>query len=165
MSASLHFSRICWQLPLLLVALSCGGCVQRIISIDSNPPGALVTLNDLEVGRTPMTKEFLWYGDYDVVLRLHGYETLKTHAPVPAPWWQFIPLDLFTEVLPVKDVHHFTFTLHPARPQPPQAVLIRGEQLAPQLQATRLPPEKRPPKPTPTTKPHKSTTTTTRYRI
>jgi hypothetical protein len=146
----------CRLAALALLALL-GGCMQRIIAIDSNPPGALVYLNDLEVGRTPMTKEFLWYGDYEVVLRLDGYQTLKTDAPVPAPWWQYIPLDLFTEALPVKDVHRFTFNLTPTRPEPPQGVLIRGEQLESMLQATRLPQTK--PKPTPRPPARRSPTT------
>jgi hypothetical protein len=133
-----------WQASLCLLALLSGGCVQRIIAINSTPPGALVYLNDLEVGRTPMTKEFLWYGDYDVTLRRDGYQTLKTHAAVPAPWWQFIPLDLFTEALPLTDVHTFSFAMEPSRAEPPQAVLGRGEQLAQLLQSSRLPPAKQP---------------------
>lgn len=130
------------QGPVCLLALLGAGCVQRIIAINSNPPGALVYLNDLEVGRTPMSKEFLWYGDYDVVLRRDGYETLKTHAPVPAPWWQWIPIDLLAEPLPLRDVHRFTFQLQPMRPAPPLAVLKRGEQLAGMLESSRLPPAK-----------------------
>src|SRR5688500_18580755 len=55
-----------------------GGCVVREMVIDSEPRGALVYLNDQEIGRTPLTKEFTWYGTYDAVVRLEGYETLKT---------------------------------------------------------------------------------------
>src|SRR6202000_2421377 len=56
----------------LLVASLClfSGCVERKITIGSAPAGAIVTLNDEEVGRTPVTVPFTWYGDYDIVLRL-----------------------------------------------------------------------------------------------
>ena len=122
--------------------LPSGGCVQRIISVQSNPTGAVVYLNDQEVGRTPVQREFTWYGDYDVVLRKEGYETLKTHAPVPAPWWQFIPLDLFTEALPLTDTHSFRFDMHLLQPEDPLHVLDRGEQLQAMLESS---PIKKPP--------------------
>ena len=63
------------------------GCVQREMNVQSNPPGAVVYLNDREMGRTPFTKQFLWYGNYDVVLRKEGYQTLKTNAEITAPFW------------------------------------------------------------------------------
>lgn len=49
-----------------LIALGTLGCVQRTITITSNPTGALVHLNDEEVGRTPLTVPFTFYGTYDV---------------------------------------------------------------------------------------------------
>jgi hypothetical protein len=44
------------------------GCVERTISITSEPRGALVYLNDEEVGRTPVSVPFTYYGVYDVRL-------------------------------------------------------------------------------------------------
>lgn len=49
--------------------ISLSGCVERKITVISNPEGALLTLNDVEVGRTPVTVPFTWYGDYDVQIR------------------------------------------------------------------------------------------------
>ncbi|MGZ3388170.1 MAG: PEGA domain-containing protein, partial [Isosphaeraceae bacterium] len=46
------------------------GCVEQTMTIQSDPPGALVYMNDQELGRTPLTKDFTWYGDYDVQVRL-----------------------------------------------------------------------------------------------
>ncbi len=45
-----------------------GGCVERTIHITSDPSGALVHLNDEEVGRTPVTVPFTFYGVYSVRL-------------------------------------------------------------------------------------------------
>lgn len=88
------------------------------MTIQSNPPGALVYLNNQELGRTPMTRDFKWYGDYDVQLRLEGYETLKTNQPVIAPAWNWVPFDLVAALLPFtfKDHREFAYTLKPLDP-------------------------------------------------
>jgi hypothetical protein len=121
-----------------LMALLAGGCVQQKLTVDSTPPGALVYLNGQEVGRTPMTRQFTWYGDYDVELRKEGYQTLKTHAPIIAPWWNWVPFDLFANLLPLTDHQHIAFTLHPASTQPanPAALIDRAKQLETELQAS-----------------------------
>ncbi len=119
------------------VCLLCGGCVQRYLTVRSDPPGALVTLNGLEVGRTPMTRSFTWYGNYDVELRKEGYQTLKTHADVKAPWWQWVPIDLLAEMMPFHptDRQSFSYELKPAATQPanPQVMLERADQLKSEL--------------------------------
>ena len=50
----------------LMAMVSLTGCIERTISITSEPSGALVHLNDDEVGRTPLTVPFTFYGVYDV---------------------------------------------------------------------------------------------------
>ena len=76
------------------------GCVRRTITITSEPPGALCWLNGREVGRTPVTVDFLFYGDYDVQLTHDGYEPLITDGKAEPPWWDIIPLDLASEAMP-----------------------------------------------------------------
>ncbi len=51
----------------LLLGVLCG-CVTRTISVTSQPVGALVYLNDEEVGRTPLTVTHRFHGVYDVRL-------------------------------------------------------------------------------------------------
>ena len=75
------------------------GCVRRTLSITTEPPQAVVYLNDQEIGRSEVTTDFLWYGDYEVIIRKEGYETLKTNWDIKAPWYQVIPIDFFAEVL------------------------------------------------------------------
>ncbi len=84
----------------VLAALLLGGCVERELKITSQPEGAVVILSDVEVGRTPVTVPFTWYGDYDVMLRREGYETIKTHANLTPPWYELPPLDLLSAVAP-----------------------------------------------------------------
>ena len=114
------------------VALLLAGCVRRELTIISDPPGALVFLNDQEVGRTPVTRQFVFYGTYDVVLRMEGYETLKTKKLVLAPWWQWVPIDLAAEALPLTDRQKMEFKMveSPA-PQPtdPAEMLRRAEEM------------------------------------
>lgn len=112
------------------------GCVERKITFGSAPAGAIVTLNDEEVGRTPCSVPFLWYGDYDVKLRLaknvgteespeikHYY--LHTHQRAHAPWFQWLGVDLVTELLPVKfkDEKYWAFTI-PEVKEPAEGDLI-----------------------------------------
>ncbi len=103
-------------LALFLMLLMLGGCVERRLQLESDPPGALVFLNGEEVGRTPMSVPFDWYGRYEVAVRKEGYETLKDRRWVAAPWWQWPPIDLAAELLPLRLVHRPTmrFDLEPA---------------------------------------------------
>lgn len=125
----------------LLIGLMCAGCsrVQRTLSVNSDPPGALLFMNDQELGRTPVTRDFIWYGWYDVTLRKEGFKTLKTRAKVIAPAWQFPPFDLLAEFSParLKDRHQLTFTLEP-EDEPPSSdeMLGRAEQLRLQLESS-----------------------------
>jgi len=118
-------------LVLGLLAMSLGGCVERKLTIESTPPGALVWLNDQEIGRTPLTRDFTWYGNYDVQLRKEGYETVKTNMMMKAPWWQWVPIDLVAELFPVTDRQHFTFSMLRATTQPvdPNAILQRASNM------------------------------------
>jgi len=132
----------------------CAGCeVQRSLTVQSNPPGALVFLNDQEIGRTPVTRNFKWYGTYDVEVRAEGYETLRTKAKVWAPWWQVPPIDLVAVFIPdLEDHHDLAFTLQQPSPRllDPNRMMLRGEQLKSQLESgdkTGMPTTKRARKP------------------
>ena len=136
------------------MALGCAlgaGCVERSIDVTSNPPGALVTANDQEVGRTPFSRQFTWYGTYEVQVRKEGYQTLKTETPVIAPWWQWIPFDLLAEILPVRleDHHEISYTLKPFTDEhsDPEALGRRAQALRERLEDV--------PAPAPTSQPVK----------
>ena len=101
---------------LILLVLCCGGCVERRIEITSEPPGALVWVNDQQVGRTPTQASFLYHGVYDVRLRLEGFEPLVTEAEASPPIYEHAPLDLFAEMLPmqIENVQRWHFVLEPS---------------------------------------------------
>src|SRR5688500_11766935 len=76
------------------------GCLERTISISSEPARALVWLNDVEVGRTPLEVDFTFYGTYDVRLDLDGYEPIVTSRTTKAPIYEYPGLDLLAEAVP-----------------------------------------------------------------
>ncbi len=102
------------------------GCVRRNLTIRTDPQEARVYLNDRMVGTSPVTVGFTWYGDYDVVLRKEGYETLKTNFRVQAPWYQLPPFDFVAETMvpgTIEDNHEASFTLTPAEPVDHEALV------------------------------------------
>lgn len=107
--------RILLAVLALLVCVSSIGCVQRTITITSQPSGALVHLNDVEVGRTPLTVPFKFYGTYDVRLERDGYEPLWTAQEADAPWWEAPGPDLIAEAIPdAESSLHWHYDLTPA---------------------------------------------------
>ena len=130
-----------WKTAAVVLALTpLGGCVERVMTVKSDPPGALVYLNDQEVGRTPMEKEFLWYGTYDLQLRKEGYQTLTARPRVWAPWWQVVPLDLLAELIPLplvdRPVLSYQMKPTPQEPQDPAALIERAVELRGKLESS-----------------------------
>ena len=50
--------------------------MQRRLTIRSNPPGALVYVDDYQIGTTPVSTDFVYYGTRKVRLVKSGHETL-----------------------------------------------------------------------------------------
>ena len=118
------------------LAVLCGvvtltaGCVERTISITSIPPGALVYLNDEEIGRTPLKVPFLFYGVYDVRLEREGYQPLLTQQEAKAPWWEAPGPDLIAEAIPnVKAEQHWHFILDVTPIPDEEALITRAKKL------------------------------------
>jgi hypothetical protein len=92
----------------------CTGCVERKITIITEPQGALVALNDEEIGVSPVTVGFEWYGDYSVRISKDGYQTLITHQNLKRPLKDRFPFDLFADMFTTKiDEYTWNFKLEP----------------------------------------------------
>lgn len=93
------------RMPAAILVLAspalCVGCVERRIWIDSDPPGALVWVNDAQLGRTPVDVGILHEGVYDVRIEKDGFEPIVTGATVDGPLWDQFPIDFVVEVLPI----------------------------------------------------------------
>ena len=99
-----------------IAAILLPGCVERRLSITSDPPGALVYFADDEIGRTPLTVPFEFYGDREVILRLTGYQTLETHAWLAPPIYDIPPWDLISQALVPWTFHHQVARHYTLRP-------------------------------------------------
>lgn len=106
------------------------GCVQRRMTIRSNPPGALVYVDDYQIGTTPVSTDFIYYGTRKIRLVKDGYETLTVRQPFPLPWYQVFPLDFVTENLwpaEIRDERVVDLSMMPAATTPPEEVVGRAE--------------------------------------
>ncbi|MEN0020385.1 MAG: PEGA domain-containing protein [Planctomycetota bacterium] len=91
------------------------GCIERRIDITTEPPGALVYINDRALGRSPVSTEFLFHGVYDVRVEKDGFEPLRTTANAKAPLYENPPFDLVATALPFtfENVQEWHFVLEP----------------------------------------------------
>ena len=117
----------------IILAGALAGCVQRTISLTSRPSGALVYLNDEEVGRTPVTVPHLFYGVYSVRLELDGHKPLWTKRETEAPWWEMPGPDLVAEMFDAKVEQKWHFDLEPVGEPDLDALGERAGQLRQQL--------------------------------
>ncbi len=86
----------------MATGLLLGGCVRRVVDVTSEPSGAIVWMNDREVGTTPCTVEILHYGTYDVRLEKPGYEPRTTGMKALPPVWDLPGPDLVAELIPTE---------------------------------------------------------------
>ncbi|MBI4586841.1 MAG: hypothetical protein HY717_22740 [Planctomycetes bacterium] len=121
-----------WRARLLAWSLAAGlllplaGCVERLLQIRSDPPGAEVALNGEPMvvvagGKrapavTPVDIPFDFYGTFEITLRRPGCRSESRLVPVYAPFYQYPPLDFLVEnCFPwrVTDARRVEFKLKP----------------------------------------------------
>jgi hypothetical protein len=106
------------MLMILIALATLAGCVERELTINTKPQGAVVALNDEEIGESPVSVNFNWYGDYCVRISKEGYETLNTHRDLKGPWYDRFPFDFFAQIVNpnrIVDSYEWTFELSPRR--------------------------------------------------
>ena len=107
-----------------------GGCVERKLTINTEPQGGRVVLNDEDIGISPVTVGFNWYGDYKVRISKDGCETLNTHRLLKPPLNDRFPFDFFFEVIwpdTIINEYDWTFKLEPYQ-SPQREELINAAQ-------------------------------------
>jgi hypothetical protein len=122
----------------------CSGCVTRRYTVRTDPPGALVIVNDEALGPAPASRSFVYYGNRKITLILDGYETKTLIQPINAPWWDNYLTEFFTEnIVPwvIDDEREFTYKLEPA--QTPTVESVRGRAESLRSEAQILPPPRR----------------------
>lgn len=119
---------------LLLAGFSQAGCVERLLAVHSDPPGASVYLDGEKVGTTPCEIPYLWYGTRDLILELRGFTLVRQQVTLNPPWWQITPLDFVTDVVVPITLHDrmsvsYTLDTAPVTRQEVDAVLERADEL------------------------------------
>ena len=81
---------------LVAVFSGCNG-VRRRLTITSEPSGAIVYLNNKEIGKTPISQNFLYSGTYNIKCCKEGYEMKETYYKAGCPWYLYPGIDFFSE--------------------------------------------------------------------
>jgi hypothetical protein len=123
-----------WCIVALVAAayVSSNGCVRRRMTINSNPPGAVVYVDDRDIGKTPVSTPFTYYGTREIQLVKDGYETLTVQQRFPPSWYQVPPLDFFSENLwpwELRDERIVNLEMAPQKNISTDEILRRGENL------------------------------------
>src|SRR6476620_5351559 len=114
------------------IALPAYATVRRRLNVNSNPQGALVYVDNQQVGVTPCSVDFTYYGTREIRLIKPGFETLTVNQPIPTPWYEYVGLDFISENLvttKIRDNRTVNYNLAPQLLVPTQELIDRGNQL------------------------------------
>jgi len=113
----------------LLLVVVLFGCAERKMTVTSDPPGALVFVDGVEKGITPVTFPFNFYGGRRFVLKRDGYQTLEEIRTIQPPLHMRFPLDTITDLTPIpgRDHKHLHFELKKLEDVDKEALLKRAE--------------------------------------
>jgi len=102
------------------------------MTVRTNVPGARVAVDNREIGVTPVSFPFTYYGGRDFVVSKSGYQTVRAQRNFRIPWYEFPGLDFIAEnVWPweIRDERVVDFELIPAPPTDARQLVDRGEDL------------------------------------
>ncbi|RME03509.1 MAG: PEGA domain-containing protein [Planctomycetota bacterium] len=127
-----------WKISLLLPPLLLG-CVERILILRSDPPGAEAYLDGKRIGKTPLFLEFTHYGGREIILKKNGYQLLVKNIQLQPPIYEIFPLDFVFEILlplSLQDIHTYHFKLEklpPVQEKKIEKLWQRASQFSPDL--------------------------------
>jgi PEGA domain len=113
-------------------ALLLAGCVEQRYVVTTDPPGAVVFRNGQPLGQSPVDDHFVYYGSYHFTIVQDGYETLQVDQDITTPWYEYFPLDFFSEnIIPwiIRDVRRFHYKLEPRRMVNTEELLKQADNL------------------------------------
>jgi hypothetical protein len=112
--------------------LAQAGCVRRRLTVRTNPPGAQVFVDDQEIGVTPCSASFIYYGTRKITVMKDGYKTETLFQRLNPPWYEIPPLDFLSENLvprELRDERIVDVQLAPEEIVPQQILLDRAQAL------------------------------------
>lgn len=134
-------SRAC-LLAALLLSCSASGCMHRRFTIRSEPPGAAVLVDGEEIGFTPVSMDYTYYGTREITLIKDGYRTVTVNQKLKTPWYQVFPLEFISDNFAfthVRDKRQMLYTLVPEQYVPTGEVLDRANSLRSNALQTEMP--------------------------
>ncbi|TVP99882.1 MAG: PEGA domain-containing protein [Planctomycetaceae bacterium] len=126
-----------WLLTLVVI-LTSGGCVRRRLTVRTNPPGAVVSVDNQLIGTSPAATSFTYYGTREIRVEKDGFRTEAVKNKIRMPWYQLPVLDFITETLwpwEIRDERIVDIELVPQTLEPSENVLQRADQLRNQSRA------------------------------
>lgn len=128
------------RLLLFIISLSffVYGCADRKITIRSEPEGAKVIIDSQEMGITPSTIPFTYYGTRQIILKKDGYQTYTVLAPIKPPLIHIFPFDILILFIPypMKDYRILSYKLLPYQKTDVKEILKKGNELKEHLNKT-----------------------------
>jgi hypothetical protein len=106
--------------------------VRRRITVRSNPEGALVYIDDQQIGATPVSVSFVYYGTRKIQLIKDGFKTITVKETFSPPWYEIPPLDFFSENVyggELRDERVLDFQMEPETIPPTNELWQRAEAL------------------------------------
>ena len=106
--------------------------MRRRLTIRSNPPGALVFVDDQAIGVTPVSTSYTHYGTRKIQIFKDGFDTVTAKQRFPKPWYQYPVIEFFAEnlwPLEIRDERYVDFEMVPQQMVPNEKLLERAESL------------------------------------
>ena len=120
------------------IVILTSGCVRRRLTVRTNPPGAVVSVDNQVIGTTPAASPFVFYGTREIRVEKDGYRTETLQRRISPPWYQYPGIDFVAETLwpwELRDERIIDVELVPQVLEPTADVLMRADQLRGQSRA------------------------------
>ena len=102
------------------------------MTVRTNPPGAVVSVDNQVIGTSPAASSFTFYGTREFRIEKEGYRTETLRQRIAPPWYQWPGIDFIAETLvpwEIRDERIIDVELVPQTLEPSEEVLMRADQL------------------------------------
>ncbi len=102
------------------------------MTVRTNPPGAMVSVDNQVIGTTPAATPFVYYGTREIRVEKDGYRSEVLKTQVRPPWYQYPGIDFVAETLwpwEIRDERVVDVELVPLTLEPAGDVVNRADQL------------------------------------
>ena len=102
------------------------------MTVRTNPPGAMVSVDNQVIGASPASTPFVYYGTREIRVEADGYRTETIRRKIKPPWYQFPGIDFIAETLypgELRDERIIDVMLVPKVIPPAEEVIQRADAL------------------------------------